>query len=443
MPPVGNLQVQVLQSNTYIPVENAKISILSAGKVPGRSLITDSSGLTNRLELQAPPLDFSMKPLSGIPYSTYDLNVQAPGYVDIVVRGAQIYPGRLAIQQCRMQPIGARQTTQIIINILPNRLVGNFPPKIPEDPNKPEPKPPSGFVVLPEPVAPRFITVHQGDPNDPNAPNYTVYYKEYIKNVASCEIFSTWPETTIAANIYCIVSFTLNRIYTEWYRGKGKNFDITSSTAYDHAFTFGRNIYANISRIVDRIFASYMKRPGKKQPLLTQYCDGIKVQCPNWLTQWGSKYLGDKGYSPYQILTHFYGNDLNITIAKKVAGTPMSYPGYILRVGSSGAPVSTIQKYLNRISNNYPSIIKLAVNGYFDNATKKSVLKFQQTFFLAQTGAVDYATWYKISDVYVAVTGIAELKPRNSNNEKAFIPPVVDTFRLMNAPKVFYPTEDN
>ena len=318
-----------------------------------------------------------------------------------------------------------------MINIQPNTLNGNYPSKIPEEVDKPLPPPTSG-VVLPKPVVPEFITVHAGGPNNTTAPNYTVPYKDYIKNVASCEIYSTWPESTIRANVYAIISFTLNRIYTEWYRGKGKNFDITNSTAYDHAFNYGRNLYESISVIVDDIFSTYIRRFGRKQPLLTQYCDGKNVQCPGWMTQWGSKYLGDEGKSPYEILTSFYGSDIELVTAEVVEGSPSSYPGYDLTVGSSGDAVQTIQEQLNRIAQNYPLIPKLAVDGVYGDKTKEAVTVFQGVFNLPQTGVVDYATWYKISDVYVGVTKIAEL--RSSCKQKIFIPPV--SFDIINSNEI-------
>ena len=292
-------------------------------------------------------------------------------------------------------------------------------------------------LSLPKPVVPEFITVHTGSPNNNSAPNYTVLYKEYIKNVASCEIYSTWPESTIRANVYAIISFTLNRIYTEWYRGKGKNYDITNSTAYDHAFTYGRNIYDSISVVVDDIFATYIRRQGRKQPLLTQYCDGKNVQCPGWMTQWGSKYLGDQGKTPYEILTNYYGSDLDLVTAEEVKGSPKSYPGYDLTVGSIGDEVETIQEQLNRISQNYPLIPKSAVDGVYGEKTKEAVSVFQGIFNLPQTGVVDYSTWYKISDVYVGVTRIAEL--RSSEKERVFIPPI--SFDILNSreiPKISY-----
>ena len=295
------------------------------------------------------------------------------------------------------------------------------------------PAPTSG-VVLAKPVIPEFITVHQGSPNNTSASNVTVLYKDYIKNVASCEIYSTWSESTIRANVYAIISFTLNRIYTEWYRGKGKNYQITNSTAYDHAFNYGRNIYDNIGAIVDDIFSTYIRRYGRKQPLLTQYCDGKNVQCPEWMTQWGSKYLGDKGKTPYEILTHFYGTDIELVTAEQVAGSPASYPGYDLIVGSTGDEVSTIQEQLNRIARNYPLIPKVAVDGVYGSTTQEAV-----KVFLPQTGVVDYATWYRISDIYVGVSKIAELKDARKGTKKIFRPPVsIDMINDPNVPTFEY-----
>ena len=283
--------------------------------------------------------------------------------------------------------------------------------------------PPTSGVVLQKPVVPEFIVVHAGGPNNTSAPNYRVPYKDYIKNVASCEIYSTWSENTIRSNIYAIVSFTLNRIYTEWYRGKGKNFDITNSTAYDHAFTYGRNIFESISEVVDDIFATYVRRVGRKQPLLTQYCDGKNVSCPGWMTQWGSKYLGDQGKTPFEILTNFYGSDIELVTADQVKGVPKSYPGYDLVIGSSGQEVRTIQEFLNRISQNYPLIPKVAQDGIYGANTAEAVRVFQGVFNLPKTGVVDYATWYKISDVYVGVTRIAELRGSARSVQRIFVPP--------------------
>lgn len=434
MADLGQLKVQCFKEGSSVPVDNCKVTITNTTNDQVKNiealgnqtatnssksvsnvnttLLTDSSGLTKLIDLSAPPLAYSQEPSSNVPYSLYDVLVERDGFNPVSIRGVQVFPESTALQQVNLQENVNRSSRSEIIVIQPNKLVGNFPAKIPESPDKPLP-PPTGGVVLPKPVVPEFITVHQGSPNDTSAPNYKLPYKDYIKNVASSEIYSTWPDSTIRANVFCIISFTLNRIYTEWYRGKGKNFDITSSTAYDHAFSYGRNIYDSISAIVDEIFSTYIRRFGRKQPLLTQYCDGKNVTCPEWLSQWGSKYLGDQGYVPYDILTYYYGNDIELTTAEQVSGSPSSYPGYDLTIGSNGEAVRQTQEFLNRIAKNYPLIPKVAVSGTFDQATAESVKVFQGIFNLSKTGIVDYATWYKISDVYVGVTRIAELRDDN------------------------------
>ena len=418
----GRLKLQCFVGDTYIPVDGSRAVLVPSAGQTGESrevnLVTNSSGESQTIELDAPPLEYSQEPSQPTPYSLYDLQVEREGFQVLVINGIQIFPGQTAIQQCRLVENNNRRGFRAdVININPNTLNGNFPAKIPEEVDKPLPPPTSG-VVLPKPVVPEFITVHSGTPSNTSAPNYKVLYKDYIKNVASCEIYSTWPESTIRANIYAIISFTLNRIYTEWYRGKGKNYDITNSTAYDHAFNYGRNIYDSISAIVDEIFSTYIRRFGRKQPLLTQYCDGKNVTCPQWLSQWGSKYLGDQGYIPYDILTYYYGNDIELTTAEQVSGSPSSYPGFDLTVGSNGESVRQIQEFLNRIAQNYPLIPKVAVDGTYGEATAEAVRVFQGIFNLPKTGVVDYATWYRISDIYVGVTRIAELR-----SENIFYPP--------------------
>lgn len=434
MADIGQLKVQCFRGESAVPIDNCRVTInpttsdqvqninalgnkTTSPNNPSASninttLLTDSSGLTQVIDLSAPPLDYSQEPTNNVPYSLYDVLVERDGFSPVSIRGVQVFPQSTALQKVSLQENANRSSRAEIIIIQPNTLIGNFPAKIPESPDKPLP-PPTGGVVLPKPVVPEFITVHQGSPNDASAPNYRVPYKDYIKNVASCEIYSTWPESTIRANVFCIISFTLNRIYTEWYRGKGKNFDITSSTAYDHAFNYGRNIYDSISAIVDEIFSTYIRRFGRKQPLLTQYCDGKNVTCPQWLSQWGSKYLGDQGYIPYDILTYYYGNDIELTTAEQVSGSPSSYPGFDLTVGSNGESVRQIQEFLNRIAQNYPLIPKVAVDGTYGEATAEAVRVFQGIFNLPKTGVVDYATWYRISDIYVGVTRIAELRSEN------------------------------
>jgi hypothetical protein len=264
--------------------------------------------------------------------------------------------------------------------------------------------------VLPEPVVPEFIIVHMGVPANASAARHWVPFKDYIKNVASSEIYATWPEQTLRANILAIISFTLNRVFTEWYRGQGKTFTITNSTQFDQAFIHGRNIFTEISTVVDDIFTTYITRPNIRQPLFAQYNDGRRTNNPGWLSQWGSKYLGDKGYAALDILKHYYGQNIYLTQAHKVAGVPQSYPGTALRVGSSGPEVRVIQEQLNRVSDNFPLIPKVRVDGVFGEATEEAIKTFQRIFRLAQDGVVGPSTWYRLSHIYVAVTGMAELQ---------------------------------
>ena len=326
----------------------------------------------------------------------------------VTISGAQILSGVEGLQPVSMIPEESHTPTEehpIVIG--PHTLWGNYPPKIAESEIKPVNE--SGEIVLSRVVIPEYIIVHDGPVGDKTAQNYYVRYKDYIKNVAACEIYSTWPRATLEANILAIMSFTLNRVYTEWYRNKGHDFTITSSTAYDHKFIPGKTTYNSINTIVDEIFADYLSRPNVRQPILTQYCDGKKVSCPEWMTQWGSKYLGDQGYAPIEILRYYYGESMYINTAEQISGIPSSWPGYDLTIGSRGDKVRQIQQQLNRIANDYPSLPTIAVDGIYGESTANAVRKFQNVFGLPETGVVDYPTWYKISEIYVGVSRIAEL----------------------------------
>ena len=256
-------------------------------------------------------------------------------------------------------------------------------------------------------VVPEYVIVHDGVPSDRSAPNYWVKYTDYIKNVASSEIYATWPEATIYANVLAIMSFTLNRVYTEQYRNQGYDFTITSSTAYDQKWIYGRNTFENIGRLVDNIFNNYLSRPGVRQPIFTSYCDGQRVTCAG-LSQWGSKYLGDEGYSAIEIIRYYYGSDMYINTADVISGVPSSWPGYNLTTGSSGDKVRQLQQQLNRIAGNYPAIPTIVADGIYGPRTAEAVRVFQQVFALPVTGVTDFATWYAISRIYVGVTRIAE-----------------------------------
>ena len=405
----GNLNVIVTGTDSYSPLSSATIEIANTGE-PNRileSVNTDRNGQTGNIELSAPPREYSMEPTDNQPYSEYNVKISAPGYQEGLVSGVQIFSGENGLQSIVLQP--SEQTPDYVYNpivIGGHTLWEYYPPKIAEPEIKPLSE--SGEIVLSRVLVPETIVEHDGVPGDSTATDYYVPYIDYIKNVACCEIYSTWPESTIEANILAIMSFTLNRVYTEWYRNKGYNFTITSSTAYDHKWIYGKTIYENISQIADRLYNRYLARPNVKQPILTQYCDGKRVSCPNWMTQWGSKALGDDGFSAIDIIHYYYGSDMYVNEAEIVSGIPSSYPGYDLTIGSSGEPVITIQEQLNRIAQNYPAIPTVTVDGIFGSATTESVRAFQSIFNLPVSGIVDFPTWYKISQIYVGVSKIGE-----------------------------------
>ena len=407
----GNLKIQVNSTIGYVPVRNATISISYTGESDQvlEEVTTDQNGQTEEVALDAPPVEYSLSPSENQPYSEYNLHVTAPGYEPVTISGAQILADTNGLQNVSMVPLETATTTLDNIVIGPHTLWGDYPPKIAEDEIKPVNE--SGEIVLSRVVIPEFVIVHDGAITDQTAQNYYVRYKDYIKNVAACEVYSTWPRSTLEANILAIMSFTLNRVYTEWYRNKGHDFTITSSTAYDHKWINGKTTYDSINTIVDEIFASYLSRPNVRQPILTQYCDGKRVSCPEWMTQWGSKYLGDQGYTPIEILRYYYGESMYINTAEQISGIPSSWPGYDLTIGSTGDKVRQMQEQLNRIAKDYPSIPTIPVDGTYGQQTADAVRVFQNVFGLGQTGVVDYPTWYKISEIYVAVSRIAELNP--------------------------------
>ena len=407
-PDKGRLRIHVDSALTRSPVENARIRIFDTGQ-PEKALEeigTDTNGNSETVELPAPPIEYSMEPSENQPYSEYTFQIQADGFEPLSISGAELFSGSLALQDVRLSPLKASGDFQNY-TIPAHTLFGNYPPKIAEAEIKPVNA--SGEIVLSRVVMPEYIVVHDGSPRDSTAQDYYIRYSDYIKNVASSEIYATWPRAAIVANVLAIMSFTLNRVYTEWYRNKGYSFTITSSTAFDHKWIPNRNIFESISEVVDEVFASYLSRPNVRQPILTQYCDGQRVSCPNWLSQWGSKYLGDQNYTPVEILRYYYGDDMYINSAEEISGIPTSWPGETLDIGSRGQKVEQLQEQLNAISNNYPLIPKIRVDGIYGEETQRAVEIFQDIFGLPETGEVDYRTWYKVQEIYVGVTRIAEL----------------------------------
>lgn len=381
----GKMRINVYDKQQGTPLADARISLAYTGN-PERiinEITTDSEGAVNLDDLLTPPVEYSMEPGENQPFSEYTIDVNADGYEEINISGIDVFSGETSIQNVYLNEDN-REIPENNIVIPVNTLYGSYPAKIPETEIKPVRQ--SGEIVLSRVVIPETIVVHDGVPTDSTALDYYVRYKDYIKNVASSEIYSTWPRQTLEANILAIMSFTLNRVYTEWYRNQNYNFTITSSTAFDHKWVNGRNIFESISQVVDEIFDNYLSRPNVKQPILTQYCDGKKSSCPDWMTQWGSKYLGDQGYSSIDILRYYYGDNMYINTAEQIQGIPSSWPGADLDIGSSGQKVRQLQEQLNLIGDYYTAIPALTVDGIYGERTAEAVRQFQRINNMPQTG---------------------------------------------------------
>ena len=403
----GRLQIQVRTEVQNRPIAGARVSISYTG-APGEPLEevqTDANGQTEILDLPTPPLEYSLEPSEYQPYSEFNLNIQAPGYEPVEISGSELLSGETSVQDVMMKPASEGEFEDVVIPA--HTLFGDYPEKIPEDEIKPVDQ--SGEIVLSRVVIPEYVVVHDGAPSDSTARNYYVRYRDYIKNVACSEIYATWPIESIKANVLAIMSFTLNRVYTEWYRNKGYDFTITSSTAFDHKWIHGRNIFDSISMVVDELFENYLSRPNVRQPILTQYCDGNRVQCPDWMSQWGSCSLGEQNYTAIEILRYYYGDNMYINSAEEISGIPASWPGYNLDIGSSGQKVLQLQMQLNTISDVYTSIPSVTADGIYGERTADAIRRFQSVFGLPQTGVVDYPTWYKVQEIFVGITRIAEL----------------------------------
>lgn len=393
----GRLIVNVYVDNVATPIEGATVNISDG--INSIDSITNESGQTNIIELETPDKVYSLEPQNEVkPFGTYNLTVYKDGLGITTIIGAQIYDDVLSIQDVYLSstPTG-KQTTYIT----PPAIWENRTPKIEESNIKTY----ETGRVLPKVIVPEYIIVHDGIPTDTYAANYYISFSDYIKNVTCSEIYPTWPKETIKANVHAIVSFTLNRVYTEWYFSKGYNFTITSSTAYDQKYTHNRTIFDTVSNIVDEIFMEYLKFPGRSFPFFAQYSDGINVVRDGWLSQWGSKTLGDQGYNALQIVRHYYGNTIELATAEIVPGLPTSFPGYNLSVGACGEDVQLMQNALNKIRGSYPALPLIPnTNGIFDTSTENTVKKFQSIFNLPVTGIVNFATWYRISAIFTAVS---------------------------------------
>lgn len=403
----GYLTVNVYDKNISKPVGNATVVV--SGENYKQSFVTDNNGKTPLIELSAPDKKYSLYPQKEVrPYSIYSVEVSKDGYEKKIINGVQVLPDETSIQNVYLDPTVTTFSTEAIKSAsIADPEVINLPPHSLWEEEK------TGSVsnvvegttdmrVYPYVLIPEYVIVHNGAPSN-SAANYYVPFIDYIKNVASGEIYSTWPVESLRANIYAIISFTLNRVFTEWYISRGYNFTITALPTYDQSYTYDRTIFKTISDIVDDIFMYYIKIPGRDYPFFAQYDDGINVNNAGWLSQWGSKYLADQGYNALQILRYYYVDDLTLVSANEVEGLPSSFPGYNLTIGSCGEPVRQVQIMLNAISNNYPAIPKVSTDGVYSDNTGKSVKVFQQVFDIPNTGIVDFTTWYKLSYIYVAV----------------------------------------
>ena len=418
----GKLEFILYVGEEALPVTDAEIIILNtdtADIFSNKVLKVDSNGKSKPVSLYTYERYLSEEPDASIkPYKTYDAIIISNTLQNKYIKNIPIFAGITSIQKVQMTPKARGLNAIDIIDIPPNGLIASeeviAEEKIGVKNIAMEASNEKGEKILKEVVIPEYITVHLGSPNS-SAQNVTVLFTDYLKNVASSEIYPTWPRAALESNIYAQISFTLNRIYTEWYRSRGYDFDITNSTAYDHYFVNGRNIYDTISEVVDDIFNEYISRIQFKEPLLAQYCNGTTVTCDG-LSQWGTVSYADQGYDAFKILQVYYGNNIELRTANYEYGTIQSYPGKALRVGDSGEDVKTIQMQLNRIRKNYPEIPEITnVNGEFNEATKNAVKTFQKIFNLTQDG---------ISQIYVGVKKLAEL---NSEGEKLPLPETAPT----------------
>ena len=402
----GYIRVLATTADQALPVPGAHIRIETTdGTVLyDRENATDESGQSADFAVPAPDRCMSLEESNDIPpYSTFNLQIERGGFRLVNILGLQVFDGEVSIEEIQLIPLEERAPyVEETYSIPPHNLVTNGR-STGRSPSEECPLP----QVLNEVIIPTNITVHLGRPQS-SAQNVTVSFRSYIKNVASSEIYPTWPEASLRANIHAQISLALNRVYTEWYRSKGYNFQITNSTAYDQYYVHGRNIYESVSKICDEVFNQYLRRPGTVNPYYAEYCDGKTVTCKG-MKQWGTVTLANQGMSAMQILRYYYGNDLELVETDRIQAIPQSYPGSPLRLGSSGNAVRTIQRQLNRIAKDYPSIGTLNVDGNFGTTTETAVKRFQKIFNLTQDGVVGKSTWYKISYIYVSVKKLAEL----------------------------------
>ncbi len=414
---IGYLQIQARTAQDAVPLEGARVWVLDDEGNALYHLVTDESGETQAVSLEAPDRSFSQNPnYLGKPYAEYSVMVEAEGFEPVSVEKIPVFDGETAELPVMPAPLQERERSQTMEVLDVGAPAADFPCRQEQEGNAAEPR------VLRQVVIPNPITVHLGVPDEPAA-NVQVPFLDYVKNAAGSEIYPTWPEAALKANIYAIMTFALNRVYTEWYRSRGYEFDITNSTAYDQYYVPGRPVYSSISRAADELYGEYVRRQGQNAPYFTSFCNGTTVICRG-LSQWGTVTLASRGYSPLQILRYYYPDDIEIARTNIVTNALSSYPGTALRVGSSGLDVQTIQAYLERIRRNYPAIPAITdASGTFGESTQAAVRKFQSIFNLTADGIVGKTTWYKLSSLYTAVTRLAELESEGTSLGIGTVPP--------------------
>lgn len=413
----GYLIIQARTAHDALPLNGVQIWIMDSKEQNTYYVTTDESGETAKIALETLDATLSLNPdFSGTPFISYDVLAFADGFNSVHIVDIPILDGETAIQPIEFIPMRKIQRTPTVTEI----QIGA--PAVSMTGRRNQRGPATESRVLRQVVIPNPITVHLGSPGA-SASNVQVSFPDYVKNVASSEIYPTWPDASVRANIYAIITFALNRIFTEWYRSRGYNFDITNNTAYDQYFVYGRNIYESISLIVDEIFNEFVRRQGQTAPYFTSFCNGTTATCAG-MSQWGTVTLANQGRTPLQILRSYYPKDIEIAETNIITGVLSSYPGTALKIGSKGLDVQTIQTYLERIRRNYPAIPTITDEaGVFGESTKAAVAKFQSIFNLTSDGIVGKSTWNKLSYLYASVTKLAELNSEGTSLGIGTVPP--------------------
>ena len=399
----GILRIHSYAARRSAPMADVSVTVTGEGFTASR--VTGEDGLAADIEIEAPACSLSLDENNTTeqPYAVCDLVAEKPGYRPVRIEGVQIFSGQATLAHLEMTPANARIVEEDAPVVIPPHLLfsgGGGSGSAPDTPA-------GNARVLSSVVIPTHITVHLGRPNE-SARNVTVSFRDYIANVASSEVYPTWPEQALRANIHCQISLALNRIYTEWYPSRGYDFNITGSPGYDQAYVHGRTVFDVMVRLTDDIFSTFIRKTGTVNPYFSEYCDGKTVSCPG-LKQWGTVTLAEQGRSALSILRYYYGNDVEVIRTSNIASIPESYPGSPVRRGDRGPSVFTLQRQLNRITKDYPFFGTLTPDGIFGEQMAETVKRFQRQFSLTADGVVGRQTWYKISYIYVSVKDLAEL----------------------------------